>query len=47
VPGVEASTKLSGDTHRAFPVVSITWTSETPLACSCLGSTCTCSCRSR
>ena len=31
VPGVEASTKLSGDTHRALPVDSMTCPSDTPL----------------
>ncbi len=47
VPGVEASTKLSGDTHSAFPVVLMTWLSETSRCRSFSGSTCTCSCRSR
>ena len=31
VPGVDASTKVSGETQSAFPVVSMTCTSETPL----------------
>jgi hypothetical protein len=47
VPGVEASTKVSGDTHRALPVVLITWLSVTPFWRSRAGSTCTCNCRSR
>ncbi len=47
VPGVEASTKVSGDTHSALPVVLTTCCSEIPLSRSRLGSTWTCSCRSR
>ena len=47
VPGVEASTKLSGDTQSALPVLSMTWLSETPSRLSLSGSTCTWSCRSR
>ena len=47
VPGVDASTKLSGETHKALPVVSISWVSVTSLAFNLAGSTCTCSCRSR
>jgi hypothetical protein len=47
VPGVDASTKLSGETHRALPVVSISWVRVTLAACSRAGSTCTCNCRSR
>jgi hypothetical protein len=47
VPGVEASRKVSGDTHREFPAVSITWLSETPCCCMRCGSTRIWSCRSR
>ncbi len=47
VPGVEASVKLSGDTHSAFAVLWITWSREMPCPRSFCGSTCTCSCRSR
>src|SRR5256885_6131899 len=47
VPGVEASTKLSDDTHSAFPVVSRTWSRDTPRSRGRSGSTRTCSCRSR
>ncbi len=47
VPGVEASTKLSGDTHSALPVVVSTWSSETPRFRSRSGSTWTWSCWSR
>jgi len=47
VPGVEASTKVSGDTHSALPVVSTTRLRETPFFASFAGSTSTCSCRSR
>ena len=47
VPGVEASTNVSGDTHSALPAVSITCVSETWSARSRFGSTCTWSCRSR
>ena len=47
VPGVEASRKVSGDTQRALPAVSITCRSETFLALSRFGSTCTCSCLAR
>ena len=47
VPRVDASRKLSGDTHSAPPAVSMTWSRVTPTACRCFGSTCTCSCRER
>jgi len=39
VPGVEASTKDSEETHRALPVVVSTWVSDTPLSRSLPGST--------
>src|SRR3954452_9814217 len=47
VPGVDASTNDSDDTHSELPVVSKTCSSETFLSASRFGSTCTCSCRSR
>ncbi len=46
-PGVEASRKVKGETERAFPVVSMIWSRETPAARNRAVSTCTCSCRSR
>jgi hypothetical protein len=47
VPGVEASRKVKGDTHRALPVVSTTWLRVTPCSRSRSGSACTWSWRSR
>ena len=47
VPGVDASTKVSGETHSALPAVSMTWVRVTSLPRSFEGSTCTWSCRSR
>ena len=47
VPGVDASRKLSGETHSALPVVSMTWPRVTPFARSWRGSTWTWSCCSR
>src|SRR5215216_4737958 len=38
VPGVDASTKLNGDTHRALPVDSISWVRVTLWLCSRCGS---------
>ena len=39
VPGVDASTNVSGDTHSALPAVLITWVSVTCWAWSRCGST--------
>jgi hypothetical protein len=47
VPGVDASTKLSGETHKALPVDSMSWVRVTFRDWRRYGSTCTCSCRSR
>ena len=47
VPGVDASTKLSGDTQSALPVDSISSVRVTSFERSRSGSTWTCSCRSR
>ena len=47
MPGVDASTNVSGETHSALPVVSITWMKVTPFCCSRAGSTWTCNWRSR
>ena len=47
VPGVDASRKVSGDTHSALPVVSTRWSRLTPRSRSRIGSARTCSCRSR
>ena len=47
VPGVDASTKVSGETHSALPAVSMSWVSVTCSARSFFGSTWTWSCRSR
>ena len=46
VPGVDASTNVRGDTHRALPAVLITSSSVTCCERSRSGSTWTCSCRS-
>ncbi len=40
VPGVDASTKVSGETHSELPAVSMTWVSVTFCARSLAGSTC-------
>ncbi len=47
VPGVDASTNVSGETHSALPAVSMSWVSVTCSARSFFGSTWTWSCRSR
>src|ERR1044071_2235881 len=46
-PGEDASKKVNGETHNAFPVVSTICWRETPLVCNSSGFTNTCSCRSR
>ena len=33
VPGVEASRKVNGENHSAFPAVLMTWSSDTPCRC--------------
>src|SRR4051794_17376717 len=47
VPGLDASRKLSDDTHSELPAVDTTWFSDTPASFRCWGSTCTWSWRSR
>src|SRR3954451_4366083 len=46
-PGVDASTKVSGETHSAFAEVRNTCSSVTLCCISLVGSTWTCNCRSR
>ena len=46
-PGVDASRKLSGETHTASPVVLMTCSRVMPLSRSCVGVTSTWSCCSR